>query len=96
MSRRLFFMAGSGRTAFVHAGFSWPAFFFGPLWAVAKCQWVLFALLYITEIPLAEISLLSKQRHDDGLLALSSLHGYLRRMRQPLAPVRLGEAGVCV
>jgi hypothetical protein len=32
-------MDAAGHYAYVHDGFSWPAFFLGPLWAVAKRRW---------------------------------------------------------
>ena len=35
----------AGRYAYVSDGFSWPAFFLGPLWAVAKRRWWLLLLM---------------------------------------------------
>lgn len=75
MASRLFFRTSSGRTAIVDTGFSWSAFIFGPLWAAAKRQWLLFLLLCIAQIPFAWLFMLAEQRHDDSLLALSYLVG---------------------
>lgn len=44
------FADGAGRYAYVSAGFSWPAFFLGPLWAVAKRRWHLLALMLAMEL----------------------------------------------
>jgi hypothetical protein len=41
-----------GRVALVGNGFSWAAFFFGPLWAVVKRQWMLGLLLFLVLIPI--------------------------------------------
>jgi Protein of unknown function (DUF2628) len=38
----------SGDTVYVKDGFSWPAFFFGAIWALYKKAWILFFMLAIT------------------------------------------------
>lgn len=75
MASKLFLRTTSGRTAIVDTGFSWSAFIFGPLWAVAKRQWLLFVLLCAAQIPFTWLFMLAEQRHDGSLLALSCLVG---------------------
>lgn len=70
---RLFFVANSGATAIVHTGFSWSAFTFGPLWAIAKRQWVLFLILCIAQLPITVLYSLAEQREDAALTVLSLL-----------------------
>ena len=41
---------GNGRYAYVRAGFSWPAFFLGPWWAIAKRRWGFLLPMSILEI----------------------------------------------
>lgn len=77
MASRLYFRNASGRTAIVDTGFSWLALLFGPLWAVAKRQWLLFALLCIAQIPSSVIYVLAEQRNDSGLFVLSLLVGLI-------------------
>ncbi len=81
---RLFFVATSGATAIVDTGFSWGAFIFGPLWAVAKRQWVLFLILCIAQLPFTILYVLAEQREDTALSALSLL----------VALVYMGACGV--
>lgn len=73
MATRLIFQHDSGATALVHVGFSWAAFFWGPLWAVAKRQWLLFILLCLAQIPSVVVSASAELRHDAGLFAFSML-----------------------
>lgn len=73
MATKLFFKSASGATAFVNTGFSWEAFFFGPLWAVAKRQWLMFSLLCVAQLPFTAIFMLAEQRKDAGLFVLSLL-----------------------
>lgn len=40
----------SGMYARVGQGFSWPAFFFGSLWAFVKRSWLLTVLLLVPEV----------------------------------------------
>ena len=40
----------AGRYAYVSGGFSWPAFFLGPLWAVAKRRWWLLLPMLAVEL----------------------------------------------
>lgn len=70
---RLFFAATSGATAIVDTGFSWGAFTFGPLWAIAKRQWILFLILCIAQLPFTVLYVLAEQREDAALSALSLL-----------------------
>lgn len=52
MKNRILLKHANGRSVFVRVGFSWAAFIFGPLWALAKRQWLLFLMLTLTLIPL--------------------------------------------
>lgn len=49
---KTFLKRANGKSVFVPVGFSWPAFVFRPLWALAKRQWLLFFLLTLALIPL--------------------------------------------
>lgn len=40
----------------VKEGFSWPAFFFGPLWALSHRMWVVSALLFAALIAIGMVS----------------------------------------
>lgn len=44
---------GTGRYAYVHAGFSWPAFFLGPWWAIVKRRWGFLLPMSVLEIVLS-------------------------------------------
>ena len=46
------FHAPTGWIRVVPAGFSWIAFFFGPLWAFANRAWILGILLFAAAIPI--------------------------------------------
>ncbi|HJV74169.1 MAG TPA: DUF2628 domain-containing protein [Noviherbaspirillum sp.] len=70
---KLFFRSASGATAFVDTGFNWAAFALGPLWALAKRQWLLFVLLCIGQVPPTVISMIAEQRRDAGVMALSAV-----------------------
>lgn len=83
--RRLFFMTASGATAVVDNGFSWGAFAFGPLWAVAKRQWLLFVLLCVAQLPYTALFALAEQRENVGLAVLSLL----------LTLAYMGVCGMC-
>ena len=41
------YRTATGRVMFARTGFSWPAFLFGPMWAIAKRDWSLFFMLAI-------------------------------------------------
>ena len=43
------FQRGTSEVVGVKIGFSWPAFFFGSLWAAAKGAWLLFAGLLVID-----------------------------------------------
>jgi len=75
MASKLFLRTTAGRVVIVDTGFSWSAFIFGPFWAVAKRQWLLFVLLCIAQIPFTWLFMLAEQKDDSGLLALSCLIG---------------------
>jgi hypothetical protein len=46
------FERGATEVVGVKVGFSWPAFFFGSLWAVVKRAWALFAVLLLVDAAL--------------------------------------------
>jgi hypothetical protein len=73
MATQLFFKTPSGATAFVDTGFSWTAFAFGPLWAIAKRQWLMFLLLCIGELPTSALYMIAELRGDAALFILSTL-----------------------
>lgn len=45
MKKTLTLIHPSGKVAQVKVGFSWPAFFLGPLWAIVKRLWLHFLIL---------------------------------------------------
>lgn len=73
MAAKLFFKNATGETAFVDTGFSWAAFFFGPLWAVVKRQWKMFLLLCLAQLPFTVIYAFAEQKDDMGLYVLNVL-----------------------
>lgn len=64
------FADGAGRYAYVSAGFSWPAFFLGPLWAVAKRRWYLLVLMLAIELCLWFGSQLAEGLQREPLILL--------------------------
>ena len=54
----------------VKTGFSWPAFFFGALWAVAKGLWLVAIAMLAVDATLWFCSGYAAARHNDGLAAL--------------------------
>lgn len=61
----------SGNEAIVGIGFSWPAFLFGPFWAIAKRQWLLFALMTAAFIVVNVVATIGQQSQNIALLVLS-------------------------
>ena len=53
MAKRIVvFERGAAEVVGVRVGFSWPAFFFGSLWAIVKHAWGLFAFLLLVDAAL--------------------------------------------
>jgi Protein of unknown function (DUF2628) len=58
MAKTILMISPSGTSVYTKDGFSWPAFFFGPIWALVKKAWrdffVLFAafatLIFVDEV----------------------------------------------
>jgi hypothetical protein len=69
----------SGAEAVVGTGFSWPAFLFGPFWAIAKRQWALFWLMAAAFIAVNGIASVAQHSQNIALLLLSLalLIGYM-------------------
>ena len=61
---------GTGRYAYVNAGFSWPAFFLGPLWAVAKRRWWWLLPMLCLDLALSAGSELATGHEFDATLLL--------------------------
>lgn len=57
----------------VKTGFSWPAFFFGTLWAVAKGLWLVALVMLVPEAALWFCSGYAEARGDAGLAGLGLL-----------------------
>lgn len=79
MSRYIHFKHPSGKDALVHQGFSWPAFLFGPFWAIAKRQWILGAWMALAFVAANLLAGVAQASGDLVLLALSLvvLIGYM-------------------
>jgi hypothetical protein len=54
----------------VKTGFSWPAFFFGGMWAVAKGLWLVALAMFALDALIWFGSGYAAARHNDGLAAL--------------------------
>jgi hypothetical protein len=55
-------------TATIPLGFSWPAFLLGPLWALAKRLWLVFALLLLGLIAITVLDLYAETRLNIALI----------------------------
>ena len=60
----------------VKRGFSWPAFFFGFIWAMVKKLWKISAALFLVFIILNLLSTVARETHS-LLLSLLTTAGYL-------------------
>ncbi|MGK5027501.1 DUF2628 domain-containing protein [Janthinobacterium sp. RB2R34] len=63
---------GNGRYAYVSAGFSWPAFFLGPLWAVAKRRWWWLLPMFCLDVVLSASAELADSQGREAALLLAS------------------------
>ena len=73
MGKPIYLKNSTGKVVIVSTGFSWPAFLFGPLWALAKRQWLLFAILILVSIPINLIMEFSAQSKNPTVMFLSLL-----------------------
>jgi hypothetical protein len=64
MSAAVFLKHPSGREVQVQTGFSWPAFLFGPFWAIAKRQWILAALMGVGFVAVNVVAGMAQQAQD--------------------------------
>ena len=51
-TQRILLKHPSGKAAEIKKGFSWPACFLGPLWALVKRLWLLFFVLVAVIVPI--------------------------------------------
>jgi hypothetical protein len=72
MAERIGYMNPDRGFARVKTGFSWPAFFFGGLWAAAKGLWLPFVAMCAADVLLWFASGFA-QAQGNGLLALLAL-----------------------
>ena len=63
---------GAGRYAYVNAGFSWPAFFLGPLWAIAKRRWWWLLPMLCLDVVLSACGELADIQGREAALLLAS------------------------
>ena len=71
MSTQVHLKHPSGREVLVSTGFSWPAFLFGPFWAIAKRLWLLFVLMTLGFIAINVVTSIGQQSQNIVLLSLS-------------------------
>jgi Protein of unknown function (DUF2628) len=71
MAKQIYLKNSAGKIVIVSTGFSWPAFLFGPLWALAKRQWLLFLLFVLVSIPINLIMELATPTKNLSLMILS-------------------------
>jgi hypothetical protein len=68
-------------TVEVPLGFSWPAFFLGPLWAIVKRLWLVLALLILASLAITLVDALSDTQNSVALtfltLGLSIVYVYV-------------------
>lgn len=79
MTKQVLLTHPSGKEAVVSVGFSWPAFLFGPFWAIAKRQWLLFALMALAFVAANVLAGFAQESRSLPLLVLSlvMLIGYM-------------------
>ena len=69
----------SRRTVAVKHGFSWPAFFLGPLWALVKRLWLHFGLLLAALLPIIVVDEYAEHLHSPmlGFVAMTLYLAYM-------------------
>ena len=55
----------------VPLGFSWPAFFLGPIWAIAKRLWLVCSALILAGLPITFLDMYADDRKNIALTCLT-------------------------
>jgi hypothetical protein len=80
MTTYTYYRTPKGKSLRVKHGFSWPAFFFGPIWALVKGAWRLFALLLMSFLLLVFIDERFAKTSGSIAVLLSMLVAYIAYM----------------
>lgn len=89
----------------IKSGFSWPAFFLGPLWAIAKRMWLLLFILTLALLPIYALDAYAEYKKSvplsilvlilvNGIMFICGRFGnrwlYAKLLRQGYRPVNQG------
>jgi len=95
----------SGASINIKSGFSWPAFFLGPLWALTKRMWLLLFLLTLALLPLFALDAYAEYKKSvplsflvlvllNGIMFICGRYGnrwlYAKLLKQGYKPVNHG------
>ena len=80
MTKHIRMRSSRGSSVYIKDGFSWPAFFFGPIWALVKSAWLQFFILLISFGVLIVIDELVVRPSKNILLICAMLAAYIGYM----------------